>query len=228
MIWLILLFVVILNAICIYLMYRFLKDTKGKEKFIFIAAGVAAMYLLTVFVHWISTHGLDEIYRTGTAKDLVIFLFVPINGLIVLPAFANSYYSYKQNKLGLNILAKRMSVLLIPLLIVLVIECIFLKDIQVVVTDNTIKNNMSNYEQNVNANSLNNTIDNTTDTENVLSNEMINTIANEISNSINDEKMNNNINDNEVNEYKNNENEINVDSRSNTLESDNNTVDDEK
>lgn len=219
MMLLILLFVVILNVLCIYLMYRFLKNTNKKEKFIFIAAGVAVMYILTLFAHWISTHGLEEIYTSGTAKDLVIFLFVPINGLIILPAFANSYYSYKQNKLNSNTLIKRISVLLIPLVIALVLECIFLKNVQVAVTDNIGENNVSSYEQMLDQNSVNNTLNNTVE-ENILSNEMVN----EISNSIDDENISNTTD--EANEIIDNEvSENRVNSNRNTTEEDNNIVD---
>ena len=61
-------------------MYKLLKDIEKKEKFIFIAVGVAIIYGITALVHWIGIQELDEVYQDGIAKDLVTFLFVPING----------------------------------------------------------------------------------------------------------------------------------------------------
>ena len=188
MIWLILLFVVILNALCIFLMFKFLKNIDKKEKFIFIVAGVAIVYVLTLFAHWVSTIGLDEMYKTGTGKDLVIFLFAPINGLIVLPALANSYYSYKENKLSLNILFKRVSVLLIPLIIAVVLECIFIKNVQVPVTNMVSESRKFKYEEYVNE------IENSKIIENDISNEVINDtendITNEVANAISEDETN--------------------------------------
>ena len=178
MIWLILLFVVILNALCIFLMFKFLKNIDKKEKFIFIVAGVAIVYVLTLFAHWVSTIGLDEMYKTGTGKDLVIFLFAPINGLIVLPALANSYYSYKENKLSLNILFKRVSFLLIPLIIAVVLECIFIKNVQVPVTNMVSESRKFKYEEYVNE------IENNKIIENDITNQVANAISEDETNDI--------------------------------------------
>ncbi len=136
MLWLTIILIVILNILCVFLMYKFLEDIEKKEKIIFIASGIAIMYVLTLLAHFISTMGLDEIYKSGSTKDFVIFLFVPINGLLVLPTFAKSYYNYKLGKLKLSTLKKRICVLIIPLLIALILEGIFLKNIQIFVTNN--------------------------------------------------------------------------------------------
>ena len=84
---LILLIIIILNAISIALMYNFLGDLDKKEKLIFIAGGVAIMYVLTILAYWISTGEIEENYTSNTVRDLIVFLFVPINGLIILPIF---------------------------------------------------------------------------------------------------------------------------------------------
>ena len=214
MIFFIMFIVVVLNALCIYLMYRFLKDVDKKEKFIFIAVGVAVMYGITAFVHWISIQGLDEMYKDGVAKDIVTFLFVPINGLIILPALASSYNSYKQNKLSLNMLGKRMSVLLIPFAIVLVLERIFIKNVQVAVTNAYDDSTKFQYEEYIEDT---NTIDETNmTTGNIISNETLNEVANEVTNEISNEVSTNRI-DNSINV---NENKV-----SNTTKA-NNVVDD--
>lgn len=224
MIFFIMFIVVVLNALCIFLMYKLLKDIDKKEKFIFIAVGVAIMYGITAFVHWISINGLDEVYKDGVAKDIVTFLFVPINGLIILPALASSYNSYKQKKLSLNMLGKRTSVLLIPLLIVLILECIFIKNVQVAVTNTYDDSTKFKYEEYIqDTNTIDENLINTI-TDNTLSNETLNEVTNEITNEISNEVGTNSIS-NSVNVNKTKNNNVNENKVSNTTKA-NNLVDD--
>lgn len=218
MIFFIMFIVVVLNALCIYLMYRFLKDVDKKEKFIFIAVGVAVMYGITAFVHWISIQGLDGMYKEGVAKDIVTFLFVPIDGLIILPALASSYNSYKQNKLSLNMLGKRMSVLLIPFAIVLVLECIFIKNVQVAVTNAYDDSTKFQYEEYIE--DTNTMGENYMTTGNIISNETLNEVANEETNEVSTNSIDDSINVNETENNNVNENKV-----SNTTKA-NNVVDD--
>ena len=126
----ILLFIIILNVVSIVLMYYCLADLTKKEKLIYIAGGTAFMYVLTTIVYWISTRGITMTEVSEMGKNLITFLFVPINGIIILPMFAKSYYSYKMRGLDGNILKKRAMVLGVILLIILIIECIYFKNIQ--------------------------------------------------------------------------------------------------
>ena len=126
----ILLFIIILNIVSIVLMYYCLGDLEKKEKLIFIAAGTAIMYMLTSIVYWISTRNVEISEVSETGKELITFLFVPINAIFVLPLFAKSYYSFKQGRISGSILRNRGVVLGIILLIVLIIECMYFENIQ--------------------------------------------------------------------------------------------------
>lgn len=126
----IVLFIIILNAVSIILMYRSLNNISQKEKLIYIAAGTVLMYFLTSIIYWISTRNIEitEVSRTG--KDLIIFLFVPINGIVVLPIFAKSYCKFRDNKLSSRVFRNRGIALGIILLIILIIECAYFENIQ--------------------------------------------------------------------------------------------------
>ncbi len=126
----ILLFIIILNIVSIALMYHCLGDTPKKEKLIFIAAGIAIMYVLTSIVYWISTRNIEVTEVSETGKDLITFLFVPINGILILPIFAKSYYKYKEGSLDEKVLRGRGIVLAVVLLIILIIECAYFENIQ--------------------------------------------------------------------------------------------------
>ena len=131
----ILLFIIILNIVSIVLMYYCLGELGKKEKIIFIAAGTAIMYMLTSFVYWLSTKDIEITSVSERGKDLITFLFVPINGLITLPLLAKSYFKYKIGGIDMPILRNRAIVILILLVIILVIECTYFKNIQQQVVD---------------------------------------------------------------------------------------------
>ena len=131
----ILLFIVILNIVSIALMYYCLADLTKKEKLIYIAGGTSLMYVLTTIVYWISTNGIEINQVSEMGKNLITFLFVPINGIIILPLFAKSYYNYKTGGLDGSILKKRAIVLGVILLIIFTLECVYFKNIQKQVVD---------------------------------------------------------------------------------------------
>lgn len=125
-----LIFILIMNVVAIVLTYHCLADLTKKEKFIFIAVGVAIMYMLTSIVYWISTWKIEVTEVSETGKNLITFLFVPVNGLIVLPLLAKSYVKFKFGSLNNTIFRNRIIVLAVLLLLVLAIECAYFKNIQ--------------------------------------------------------------------------------------------------
>ena len=142
----IILFIIILNAVSILLMYRSLNNLTSKEKLIYIAAGTVIMYLLTSLVYWISTRNIEITEVSSTGKDLIIFLFVPINGIVVLPLFAKSYSKFRANKLSSRVLRNRGIALGLILLIMLIIECAYFENVQKQV-ENMINDKNSKYYQ---------------------------------------------------------------------------------
>ena len=126
----IVLFILILNIVSILLMYRSLDNMTQKEKLIYIAAGTVMMYLLTLIIYWISTRNIEITDVSRTGKDLIIFLFVPINRIIVLPLFAKSYSKFRDNKLSSRVFRNRGIALGILLLIILIVECAYFENIQ--------------------------------------------------------------------------------------------------
>lgn len=199
---LILLIIIILNAISIALMYNFLGDLDKKEKLIFIAGGVAIMYVLTILAYWISTGEIEENYTSNTVRDLIVFLFVPINGLIILPILSKSYYSYRKKHLKFDILLKRAGVLGIGVLIPIILECIFFNDLHYTIYDlvNGTSTNQTYESTELNDVNDNNNI-NDIDVQNTISNETVNEVTNEISNNIEEnENIVNTISENNVDE----------------------------
>ena len=175
------------------------------------------MYILTTIVYWISTNNIEISEVSETGKNLITFLFVPINGLLILPIFAKSYYSYKMGTLNSNILKKRGIFLGVILLILLVIECIYFKNIQVQVvnllkeqeanstqeqqyfTNSTIilvESNEVNVENQIEVNTTNDVTNETR--ENVISNNIISNSTNETEGNVINEPINVTVNENAI------------------------------
>lgn len=171
-----LLFILIFNIVSIVLMYYCLGDIEKKEKIIFIAVGTGIMYILTSIVYWISTMGIEITEVSETGKNLITFLFVPVNGLIILPILAKSYAKLKYGNISNKVFANRILVLAVLLIIILIIECNYFRQIQEQVV-NLIKNN-TNIQQETDTNQLsdetnNNSLDN-------LDNQITEDVVNEI------------------------------------------------
>lgn len=171
-----LLFILIFNIVSIVLMYYCLGDIEKKEKIIFIAVGTGIMYILTSIVYWISTMGIEITEVSETGKNLITFLFVPVNGLIILPILAKSYAKLKYGNISNKVFANRILVLAVLLIIILIIECNYFRQIQEQVV-NLIKNN-ANIQQETNTNQLsdetnNNSLDN-------LNNQITEDVVNEV------------------------------------------------
>ena len=186
----IILFILILNVVSILLMYKSLNNRTSKEKLLFIVIGIAVMYILTSIVYWISTKNIEITEVSDYGKDLIIFLFVPINGIIILPLLARSYCKYKDGGISSTILRNRGVVFGIILLILLIIECAYFENIQNQVVKMITSNNKVKLEQEVNLNAV--------ETNNINTNES-NLIPNQIevdtTNEINENKSSNIINE---------------------------------
>lgn len=153
-----LIFIIIANIVAIALMYYSLGDLGKKEKWIFIGAGIGIMYILTSIVYWISTNGIEMTEVSESGKNLITFLFVPVNGLLILPLLAKSYAKFKSERIDSKIFFNRSIVLAVLLFIILVVECIYFKNIQIQVVE-LIKQNSNlekdiNLDQDANANRL--------------------------------------------------------------------------
>ena len=157
----ILLFTLILNIVKIKLKKYKLKEKKKKEKLVYIVVGTAIIYILTSIVYWISTNKIEITEVSERGKDLITFLFVPINAIIILPLLASSYRKFKDGELDKEILIKRGIILGVILLVFLIIECIYFKNIQQQVVDmlNEQEQHQQQQEQNIlneiNSNTLN-------------------------------------------------------------------------
>lgn len=120
-----------LNLVAIFLTYHFLgKEMEKKSKGIFIIIGIAIIYMLVSFIYWISTKDIELGISESFGKNLITFTFVPVNAILILPFLASSYKNLKAGRLKLIPFRNRCILLVIALIVLLVIEFFYFKDIQ--------------------------------------------------------------------------------------------------
>ena len=120
-----------LNLVAIFLTYHFLgKEMDKKAKGIFIIIGIAIIYILVSFVYWISTKDIELGTNESFGKNLITFTFVPVNAIIILPFLANSYKNLQSGRLKSVPFRNRCILLATVLVVLLVFEAFYFKDIQ--------------------------------------------------------------------------------------------------
>lgn len=120
-----------LNILAIFMTYKFLgSEMSKKEKLIFIAVGIAIMYLTVSFVYWLSTKNVQLEAIKDTGKKIITFTFVPINSIITLPFFAKTYKKFKIGAMDQQKFKKYVIATVATLAIVLIIEFFYFQNIQ--------------------------------------------------------------------------------------------------
>lgn len=120
-----------LNIVAIFLTYHFLgREMDKKSKGIFIIVGIAFIYMLVSFVYWIGTKDIELGTSENFGKNLITFTFVPVNAILILPFLASSYKNLKAGRLKQVPFRNRCILLAIALVILLIVEFFYFKDIQ--------------------------------------------------------------------------------------------------
>lgn len=161
--------ILLANIIAIAIVYQFIKKIEKKEKLIFIAISVALMYILISIVYWFSGFGIDEKVHE-TSKSFVVYLFVPVNVILFIPYFASQYMKLKLKQIKIEKFANKLSTLLVLLIVVLVAEYFYFRNIQ-----ENIKtmNDTQNVIQNTQIETQNEIISNEIENQNIIQNEII-------------------------------------------------------
>lgn len=165
-----------LNLVAIFLTYHFLgKEIEKKTKGIFIIIGIAVIYMLVSFIYWIGTKDIELGTNENFGKNLITFTFVPVNAIIILPFLASSYKNLQAGRLKSVPFRNRCILLAIALVILLIIECFYFKDVQTGIynmlqsAQSTTGNVQNEVDKNTTTQNVTNDIQNTA-TQNVIGN----------------------------------------------------------
>lgn len=182
----IMLAILFVNAIAITLVYQFIKRLPKMEKIIFIGASFAIMYVLVSISYWISSFGIEETVNEAL-KSFIIYIFVPVNVIILIPFVARKYYKWRQNETDKESLIKRVIIVSIVGVIILAVQTIYFKQIKKNIEAMKPVISLQDELQNeIPSKSMENTLTN----EEIQKREEYNNSLKEITNTINSEMLN--------------------------------------
>ena len=112
------------------------KSTVEMEKPIirisYIAIGTIFISFLTLILFLISKIGINypKQEMIGQVEKIVLLIFIPINGFIVLTQVSSIIASIKSGMISKEERRKRVKILTIIFIILIILECIYFKNIQ--------------------------------------------------------------------------------------------------
>lgn len=125
----IMLAIVIANIIAGLLVYQFIKRLPKTEKTIFIGVSFAIVYVLVSMIYWISGFGIDSRINE-IAKDFIIFTFVPVNVIVLIPFIASKYNKLRFKETSKEEFIKRLIVVGVIAIIILTCQYFYFKKIK--------------------------------------------------------------------------------------------------
>ena len=142
--------ILITNLIALLIVYQILKKIPKKEILIFMAASVTTVYILVSIVYALSGIGVEEAVHEN-AKNMIIYLFVPVNVIAFVPFIAIQYRKLKEKNPDYKKIANRIAIAISIFIVALIAEFFYFKNIQNNIktisnqtTQNTTQNNTKN------------------------------------------------------------------------------------
>jgi hypothetical protein len=132
MIFIIITITVILFAILLRYTWHRLDTLEKHIKIIYIIIGLILMALITLIIFNISSIGI-QYEKIGIKKDIrniLLLVFTPINALFIMPSFAKMLSQINNDEIKKDKLISKIVITLFIFAIVLIIECSYLKSIQ--------------------------------------------------------------------------------------------------
>lgn len=122
-------FIVIMNLASILVIFKALSNIELKNKIILVAIGEIVMYVILYIVYSISSAGADELV-VNSSRQIILFTLLPINIVCLEFPLMLTLKKLQQGDIDDNQFKKRMTICLIVCIIVLVLEFVYIKDIQ--------------------------------------------------------------------------------------------------
>lgn len=123
---------IVLLLILIAWTWSNLAEVEKKLKFIYILVGIIIIYLITLVIFNISKNSIQypNVEIANQVKNTLVFLFTPLNGMIILPYLAKLFGRIKYNEIDQDEFKKKFLISIIIFIIILFIECTYLKSVQ--------------------------------------------------------------------------------------------------
>ena len=124
-------------AIIVYLIlitwtWHSLGNIENKRKIIFVIIGLVVMYIITFITFQISKSGVSyqNIEMQNDIRNVLLVIFVGINGIIVMPQVARILDKINEDEIEKNIVKRKLIILVIIFIICLIFENGYMRDTQ--------------------------------------------------------------------------------------------------
>ena len=122
-------FIVILNLVAITILYRSLGNIEIKNKIAITIIGILLMYIILYVIYNISSKGIESAV-VQASRQMIIFAFLSINLICIATPILMQIRKLKEKDLTNEKFKKKIIIYFIIAIVILVIECIYIKDIQ--------------------------------------------------------------------------------------------------
>lgn len=124
------LFIVIANAIAIMFSYHsFDKNIEKNKRVMYTMISVGIMYIVTLITYFFSSIGIEK-EVAQKSKDMIIFSFVPVNTIIIIPFIVSSFYKKKKGIITLEQLNTRTIIMIVITIVLLIGEFFYFRNIE--------------------------------------------------------------------------------------------------
>ena len=126
----ILLFILVANIVSILLIYHsFDKNIEKTKRLLYTMIAMGVVYIIVLIVYFFSSIGIDKRIATQ-AKQTIVFTFVPVNSIIVIPFMLRSFNKRKDREITGEQLNKRAVVMFIIAVVIVVSEFFYFRIIE--------------------------------------------------------------------------------------------------
>ena len=164
--------ILITNIVALGLVYQILKKIPKRELLIFMSSIVAIIYIMVSIVYEISGIGIESNVHER-AKNMIVYLFVPVNIILFIPYLAVQYRKVKEKKLKYLEFSNKIAIVIIIFIVLLVAEGFYFHNIQINIKEISEKQVETTNTVNENTVTTNTTIQNTITTNTVITNNVI-------------------------------------------------------
>lgn len=123
-------FIVILNLISIFILYKSLGNIETKNKLAITIIGTILMYIILYTLYGISSKGIEE-KIVDASRQIIIFTFLPINVICIITPIIMQLKKHKLKEKNSESIKYKIILFLIIGIIILIIEGNYIKNIQI-------------------------------------------------------------------------------------------------
>ena len=182
----ILLFILVANIVSILSIYHsFDRNIEKTKRLLYTMIAMGIVYIVVLIIYFFSSIGIDKQIATQ-AKQMVVFTFVPVNSIILIPFLLRSFNKRKDKEITARQLNNRAVTMFIIAVVLVVSEFFYFRNIekgigriieqQEASTNSAVTNSVLNTENN----SIENSILNTENQANSIVNSEVNNVLENI------------------------------------------------